>query len=103
MPNRAVMRCGDHRSRSPCSTARRRRGDQLRDLRAVRAQLGRLICAPCATPLATAGSRDVTRHESPASSPREISSRSGSDRRYAAQASAMRTAFVPRPTKYAPG
>jgi hypothetical protein len=52
--------------------------------------------------MATVGSRGVTRHESPARGHLEISSRSGSNSRYAAQPSAMRTAFVQRPTEYGP-
>jgi len=39
-----------------------RHGDQLRDLRAVRAPVGCLLCAPRPIPLALAGSRDVARH-----------------------------------------
>jgi hypothetical protein len=54
---------GPSQSQSPLHAAPKpRRGDQLRDLRAVRAPVGRLICAPCAMPLAMAGSRDVARH-----------------------------------------
>jgi hypothetical protein len=94
-----VICCGDQRRRSPRSTARRSRGTAISF--AIFGRCARRWAVSSARQAryrsrwpAAATSRDtvdgarprrlaITRHESPASSPREISSRSGSDSRNA--------------------